>query len=578
MRRVIIVVAACFACFAWLNLPATKPGVRHVQAPAVPADTSLRDLIPASALVAVEVRGLGQRWAEIRGTHALAGFQDSILSCLEIRPELIPGLAGDRAVMFLVPADSHSGIAPIAVLQPADLDGTEALLSGLEGLSCLRSRGALWIGPAGAERLLERCAWQEAAGLPSILPIEENRSGLPPGGLVRGWMNPGALVEFLSDSRMDTLPTPLRWAAAELRAELTAVRCAEFRRDFVKGELIADGLVTYDSSRLPPEISQIFDPDAAPVILPAGIPSNALAVVSFRPEAQAWMPWFRYLAQSDPRGPLRNLSFWLDEFQARYRRDLNRDLFGALGDHGWLLVTTSGDARSTGVVVVVETRHPGAIAVILPDLTSWMGEQIWLKSLGSIMPRSWHEERRGESAGGVTLLTPFSQVHGPEFQLADGYLMVGAGPDAMQAGRAWIENIQRSQTEGERTSNGFPIHGSVLVQGSRLAELIRSARGNKASESPGCILDAIIGLASDLEALRIDMRYEQNAVRFHGRIAFANRMQLGARPPQADGQKKVHRVERESLSSIALSSSRLALIWGMPAVLMRELAALHPRT
>ncbi len=232
MRRmgiILTVLAALVACLARQDLPSTRRDVPSPRAPAALDDVSLRDLIPASALLAAEVRGIGGRWAEIRDTRALADFMDSILFCLGIEPELIPGLSGESTVIFLASLDGRSWAAPVMILRPVDMDDAQELFSALAGPSCARGHNALWVGPAGTERLLERFAQHDGAKLGDILPLEEDESSLPRGGLVRGWVNPGSCVEVLRDSSIGACPAPPRWAAPVLRADLAAVCYAEFK-------------------------------------------------------------------------------------------------------------------------------------------------------------------------------------------------------------------------------------------------------------------------------------------------------------------------------------------------------------
>ena len=519
MRRIILTVIMIFATLPWMVSRSARLSVPSFSSQTAISPAALRDLVPAGALLAIELRDLDRRWSEIRAVRAISSFQDSALSCVGMQPDLVPMLAADQAVLFLARLESHPFLLPIAILRPADMQQAENVASGLGDLAHLQARGALWIGPAGSERILEEFAGTEGARLGDVLPLEEIEERLPPGGLIRGWVNPGAWAELLRDCSDRTSATPLQWAISAARAELAAVRYIGFRRDLENGDLAVDGLIAYDVTRLPAEVSRILEPEASTAILPSDLASNTLAVAAFRPEAQAWMPWLRYLAASDSRGPLRNLDFWIDEFQRRYRRDLDRDLFQAFGDRAWLIASLAEDAKSVELTWVFKVRESPALEYTMLDLVSWLGEQIRLRSLGTIVPKSQFTEHEGTAILDLSLHIPFLRIPGPNFRIADGYLIVAGNPGTMQAGVALVEKIKQSAIDGGAASNGLPIHGTVLVQGAELARLIRASAG--ALNSRECICDAIAGLAAESESLRIEIRYEHDAVRFHDRLRFA---------------------------------------------------------
>jgi hypothetical protein len=513
MRRIVLTVIMILAALPWMDSHSARRSIPSFATRAAVIPATLRDLVPASALLAIEVRDLDRRWTEIRAAHAIAHFQDSVLSCFGIKPEQVPMLAGEQAVLFLAPLERPPFLLPIALLRPADLQQAESVLRGLEKPAVLQARGALWIGPAGSEGMLEEFARTEDARLGDVLPLEEIEERLPRGGLIRGWVNPGAWVELLRNCS-DRISTPaFQWAASAAAAELEAVRYIAFRRDVESGELEVDGLIAYDVMRLPPEVARILDPDASAAVLPPDLPSNTLAVAAFRPEPSVWMPWLRYLAARDARGPLRNLGFWIDEFQQRYRRDLDRDLFQAFGDRAWLIALLAEDARSVELAWVFEVRETPVLESTLLDLVSWLGGQIRLRTLGTVIPEAQLTQQGVPAIHGLALRTPFLRIQGPDFQIADGYLVIAGSPATMQSARALVEKTRQLAVHGGVANSGLPVHGVMQVRGAELARLIGA--NTQALHSRDGILDAIAGLAAEFASLRIEMRYERDAIRFH---------------------------------------------------------------
>jgi hypothetical protein len=351
--------------------------------------------------------------------------------------------------------------------------------------------------------------------------MDEVEARLPHGGLVRGWLNPVACNQLLHDSRVDSLPAPLRWAAAALSAELSAVRYAAFRRDFAAGELVTDGIIAYDPALLPSQLLRALDPDAVPALFPVEVPANAVAVVAFHPGAQAFMPWLRNLSASDPRGPLRNLAFWLDEFQQRYRRDLDRDLFSSLGDHGWLLALDLEGGGAPGLAAVVEIREESVLAATLRDLMSWVSEQLWIDTFGTIIPRPWSDAGQGQVIYGTTLRTPYSEIQGPRFQISGDYLMLGDRPETLAAARGFAGSLPQNVSADGAAGRDAPVHGSVWVSGAEIGRVLAAAFHGAAPDCGGCFLAAADMLAAGMESLRADWQYEPDAIRLHGHLRFA---------------------------------------------------------
>ena len=521
MRRLVLTVVAISCLASWIGSPSRSRWVAPMASRVAADPQSLRDLVPATALIAVEVRDIDRRWDEIRSIGAIAGFQDAIFSCAGTDVDLMHRLAGDRAVLFLAYSEDRPFVVPVAILRPVDMAAAERILSSLSRLSSRRAGGVLWVGPAGAEDLLNHLSRGETARLNEVLPVDEIEGRLPQGGLVRGWLNPAACNQLLHNSRVDSLPEPFRLVTAALRAELTAVRYAAFRRDISEGELRSDGIVAYDPARISPQVLHSMDPETVPALFPVEVPANAAAVVAFHPEAQACMPWLRNLAASDHRGPLRNLAFWLDEFQERFRRDLDRDLFSALGDHGWLLALNIEDSSTPGLAAVIEIREESVLASTLRDLMSWVSEQLWISTFGTIIPRVWVNTGGEQVIYGTTLGAPFSEIPGPRFQISGRYLLLGDRPETLAAARAFAGSLPRNVSVGWDAERNSPVHGSIWVKGPEIEKMLAASIGGRALDAGGCISTAASTIAAGMESLRADWQYEPGAIRLHGHLRFA---------------------------------------------------------
>jgi len=501
------------------------------------ADSELLYRVPASALLAVSTFQLDQRWSEIRNTRALADFQDALLSGPGLPPEFVPRLIGHRSVFFLAPADRWPFAVPVALLEPADPKEAQAILSKLPDVSYVREGALFWVGPTEAKELLSRLSTDDGPKFPSAVPFGEIEDRLPDGGLVRGYVNSAACLKLLRESAIEACPFPFRNAAAALAADLAAVRYVAFRRDFVDGEFTTDGLVTYDPTRLPPEVSQLFNPTASAVSLPAGgvtvtrpdgSTRSPFVVAAFRPESSAWMPWVRYVAASDTRGPLRNLAFWLEEFQQRYARNLDRDLFSVIGDEAWLLVARVPQSNSLELVLVFELRTGKSIEGVLEDLFSWAGEQVWLSSFGILSTRTWHEDQPGASLRGLTFRTPLASVQGPAFEVSGRYLLMALQPSGLATGQAWIGSIEAAKKSAGLNPPGS--HGTVLIQPSELARFVQAVHPTGQQDRDERLLNAVLGLMADSGTLRVDLKYESDGIRFHGQLPIGGRSKLRTEP------------------------------------------------
>ena len=233
------------------------------------------------------------------------------------------------------------------------------------------------------------------------------------------------------------------------------------------------------------------------------------------------MPWLRNLAASDPRGPLRNLAFWLDEFQERFRRDLDRDLFSALGDHGWLLALNIEGSSAPGSAAVIEIREESVLASTLRDLMSWASEQLWISTFGTIIPRVWVNTAGEQVTYGTTLGAPFAEIPGPLFQISGRYLLLGDRPETLAAARAFAGSLPQNVSVGGATGLNAPVHGSVWVRGAEIGRMLAAGLDGIAPDAGGCFSTAAITMAAGMDSLRTDWQYEPGAVRLHGHLRFA---------------------------------------------------------
>lgn len=528
MKKMLLVwIAAAAGLLPSLSLTVNHSGDLD-RAPAyasrMSADFELLNRVPGSALLAVSTSDLDQRWDEIRSTRALADFQDALLSGRGLQPELVPRLVGHRSVFFLAPAERWPFAVPVGLLEPADAGEAQALLSKLPDIAYLQDGALFWVGPADAQDLLTRLSKNDGPKFPDVVPLAEIADRLPSGGLVRGCLNSVACQKLLQESALEACPFLFRNAAAALAADLAAVRYVAFRRDFLDGEFTTDGLVAYDPARLPSEVRQVLNPEASPVLIPAsaltfstpdGPIRSPFVVAAFRPESSAWIPWIRYIAASDPHGPLRNLGFWLDEFQQRYARNLDRDLFSVIGDQAWLLVARGPHDDSLELVMVFELRAGKAIEGVLEDLFSWAGEQVWLSTFGILSARSSHEDQPGIAIRGLIVRTPIASLQGPTFEVGGGYLMLALQPSGLETGRAWIKSIEAAGTAAELQTSGS--HGTILIQPSEFARLLQAIHPT-ALDSDERLWDAVLSLMADSGTLRVDLKYEHDAIRFHGQL------------------------------------------------------------
>jgi hypothetical protein len=494
------------------------------------ARASLLDFVPSSAPLAVDLSAVVSRWSELRAEREVAAFQDAVLSCVGLDVGIVPRLAGDQVVLFLARSEEHTPVAPtLVVLHPHSPADAEAALSGLAQV-CFRSNGeVLWIGPAESRQTLEALTSAPETSFADVMPIQETEERLPPGGLVRGWVNPKALVALLRESSMDRGPAALGLVADVVSTNLAPVRYAAFRRDLSGGELTTDAIVAFDLTQLPAEVTcALGAPNAGAFVAPEMLEAadtglgRALAVVAFRPQARALIPWLRYLAARDPHGPLRNAGFWVDDFERRFRRDLESDLCDTIGERAWLLAIRS-ESRSTPDLVLVSEAHPTeATEQTMTDLLAWTGEQVLISSFGAVIPTLWREQGNGPAMHGLTLRTPLGRVSGPCFQLTEQFLFLATSQEALAAGKTWFNRIASIEFLADESPDEAAAAGAILARPSVLAGLIAEANG-QTDEKLACVRNAIATLLGETESLNARLYHDRDAIRLHGRIRLASK-------------------------------------------------------
>jgi hypothetical protein len=235
------------------------------------------------------------------------------------------------------------------------------------------------------------------------------------------------------------------------------------------------------------------------------MPAGAFAAFAFRPEPEAWVPWLRYLAARDPQGPMRNLGFQLDDFQKRYGRDLRRDLCDAIGERGWLFLMKGEQIGSVSAVALIEAYAVPALEGTLADLLDWAGEQIWIDSLGTLLFRPWTRTENGLAARGIDLWTPFGKRTGFAFTLTGQYLVLASSEPALCKGLDVAARLPGLEATAP--------HASMRVLGAPIAKLFGEWLA-LAGRSDNTLMTALARLIAGIEEARVEVHYEQDAVRF----------------------------------------------------------------
>jgi hypothetical protein len=456
---------------------AQKPGPAELEVQ--PAAEDLIDLLPNSALAAVELLNLDSRWEELRAIAPLARVQDHMLDELGLDADDVPVIAGPRMVLAFVSDDAARRIVPVAVLDPPSPADALQLLSGSGGLTAVEARGAIWAGPAAQARLVERIAAGDGTSISSAVDFDATAERLPAGGLVRVVLNPGALRTWLLRWAQYEGTIPAASLAQLLAADLEAIEVAGFRRDIVDGELVTDAWGGIDGDVVPEAFVRALAADRGPALLPPDLPGKTLVAKSFRTEPEAGLAWLRALAARDPDGPLRNLDFWIDEFEERTGRDVEADIVDALGERGLVLLLESGSAGTMELVAIVDAEDPERLEAALIDLRGWLAEQIWGRSLGLAAPRLRDAGDEGGTVHGLDVWSPLGSLNGPVFQLADGRLVVATSRESLGLGVELAGSAATWSTPAWALEGGPPDEIAVLRMDA-LARVLIAGSGARA--------------------------------------------------------------------------------------------------
>jgi hypothetical protein len=505
-----IIMNAVVACTA------DAPSKPEYETQLTAATAPLPHLLPEATMLAVEIRDLERRWSEIRAHQLLAELQDRLLAEIELEPDHLPVIAGDRAVFAIASADGGRVVLPVAVLLPPDVERAEELLSSFApSWTVLRARGALWVAPRSAADELKEVAWGDGTSLAQAIPMDEVDRRLPAGGLVRGWVNPKAFKQVIHACLRDRLFAWTDVMGRIVSAELDALRWIGFRRDIEPGQITADAIIAYDTGVLPAEFSDALDPGASSPWLPSSLPDDVAIAAAFRAEAQIALPWLRYLANRDPDGPFRNLEFWLEEFEERSRLSLERDLFHSIGEHGWLLAFESMNGTTPQWVMVLEAVDAARAKRALLALLNWSAEHAWMKTLGLAVPKVQDTEVDGTLIHTLVVSTPVGELAGPAFASVDGYLLMAMGSNPMRSGIGLIEDGAFST----RPSDAGQGQGSLMVRGPPLARLADSMlRLVPETGDRSELIEAMVDIFADVPGFSGNLYYEGDAVRLSGEV------------------------------------------------------------
>ena len=521
--------------------------------PVEQAAGSLLDLLPDSSLVAVEVRDVARRWSALRRIPILAELQDRILEGSGLEPDDLPVLAGNRAALALVPAPEGRGVIPVAVLRPADLDRAEAILDLRAGARpegdavwCrVRDRNALWVGPASAAGEVAAVARGDGTSLGPLLPVAEAAARIPDGGLARGWIHPAGVRRYLRAVEPGTRPAPVEMIASALAAELDAVRWIAFRRDVVDGRIVTDAALVYDRAKLPEAVAAVFDPGATAPRLPRPLPEGVVMAAAWRPEPGACLPWLRFVAAADSKGPFRNLDFWIEEFEERSGKSLDRDLFGELGEHAWTLLLDGGDTWQgsgtafwtrgkdmvgacnrlgvdimTGAPVsVFEAADARRVEDTALELREWVAGHLRVRSLGLVAPEFHDTSYAGTVIHNVRVRTALGTLEGSSIAAVDGFLVVGVGERGVRVALDLIAAGRFDRESLVATDAYDASHASVIVRMRELAGVLaRHGRDTGEVDAPGGLASTVTAVLGGIPEARIRIRYAPDGLDLHGEL------------------------------------------------------------
>ncbi|MGD8699483.1 MAG: hypothetical protein PVJ43_09345 [Gemmatimonadales bacterium] len=494
---------------------AQKPGPAELQALTEADD--LIGLLPTSTLAAVELLDLEARWDELRAIRPMANLQDHMLDALDLNADDVPAIAGDRMVVALVAGDNWRGLVPVAVLDPPSTDEARRRLADSDEVFAVEARGALWVGPATQARWVERLAAGDGTSLHQVVDRGALAERLPPGGLVRVVLNSRALGQWLRGWAEYQSNLPARALARLIAADLLAIEAAGLRRDIVDGRLVTDLWVGIDDEVVPDAIVQALAADRGPAVLPPELPANWVVAKSFRTEPEAGLAWLRALAARDPDGPLRQLDFWIDEFESRTGHDVESDIIASLGARGLALVLEGGDG-GVELVAVIEARDPDRLEAALVELRDWLGEQIRGRTLGLAR---W-QMRDGDGARGTAhaldVRSPFGRFSGPVFQVVNDHLVLATDQRSLSFGLELAGSAASWVTPVWAAAGGAPDEIAVIRMNA-LAGILAEAPLVSAGQSDRLeILNEFLAGVSE-GRLRVD--YEPDGFRMTGWLELA---------------------------------------------------------
>ncbi len=498
------------ACDDASSPPAAPPSLDASQA-------ELVALLPRATIAAAELRDVAERWDELRSITRLAHLQDRLLEELQLGVDDLRELAGRRAVLTVVFDEAGRVLVPIAVFDAPSSPAAIENLRRVERLFVVEARGAVWLGPETHSQFVERVAEGDGSSLPEWVDRSEAERRLPDGGLVRAVVHLGALREYVGMRAIRETSSLKGRLAALLEADLQALETMVFRRDIVDGEIVTDVWIGIDAEVVPSEISAALATHRGPAELPGDLPPDILVAWSFPLEAEAGLAWLRTLGQRDPEGPLRNLDFWIGEFEARSGRDFERDVILSLGERGLALVFEGGHDRPFDFVAILDAREPERLEASLVDLRDWLADQLLGRSLGLAIPKPWDTVEEEGSLHGLAVWSPFGNLDGPLFRLVADRLVIATSSASLERGAAHAREADRWSTPAWAVLGDGPPDEIVLIRGAALARFLAPlfTRSGPLGQPLFEALSAFMAGAGDG---RVVVRYEEAGMRVSARL------------------------------------------------------------
>ncbi len=292
---------------------------------------------------------------------------------------------------------------------------------------------------------------------------------------------------------------------------------AGFRRDIVDGAIVTDAWVGFEAQVVPDAFRRALATPRGPAVLPVDIAADVLLACSFRTEAEAGLAWLRTVGARDPRGPLRNFDFWVGEFEARTGRDVERDIVGALGERGLALVLVGEDERAIEFIAIFDAHDPARLEASLVDLRDWLAEQVWGRSLGLAMPRSWKAREGNGAVYGLDLRSPFATVSGPVFQLVNDRLIVATSRRSLRRGVRLARAAESWSTPAWALGPQGPPDEIGLIRTTALARVL-AANAVRYAGDDAWLLGAISEFLDGAGDGQFLVRYQERGLRVAGRL------------------------------------------------------------